>query len=542
MSSALTVSLGVAPATPDIVSGLKIACIGAGYVGGPTMVRRARRRRARVARRAFFPSLLRATVAPSAARAPPPRAPRARSPPLAPQAMIAAKCPDVTVTVCDLDAARIAAWQSAALPIYEPGLQPLVAAVLGRNLHFVAAPAEIEAALAAADVIFVSVNTPTKTYGVGAGAASDLKNVELAARGIAAAARGAAKVVVEKSTVPVRTGETLERILNANCGGGGARHTVLSNPEFLAEGTAVADLDAPSRVLIGGSCAGAAGARAVALLSALYARWVPRARILTASLWSSELSKLVANAMLAQRISSMNSISALCEATGADVDEVARAVGSDARIGGAFLKASVGFGGSCFQKDILNLVYLCRAEGLPEVAAYWEGVVTINAWQRGRFARAVVARLFNTVAGKRLALLGFAFKADTGDARESAAAHVAAALLQERAQLRVHDPQVARATMLEELAYSCGLSEAALPGMGALLSAHDDAYAAAEGAHAVLVLTEWRAFRALDWRRIFAAMAKPAFVFDGRNLLPHEELREIGFEVHAIGKPGEAGL
>jgi UDPglucose 6-dehydrogenase len=329
-------------------------------------------------------------------------------------------------------------------------------------------------------------------------------------------------------------------------------------------------------VLIGGE-ATPAGQRAIATLVSVYARWVVRARLLarprlrralprlaaprrtsplrpahcaaapfsaqpaeriiTTSLWSSELSKLVANAMLAQRISSMNSVSALCEVTGADVDEVARAVGSDARIGPAFLKASVGFGGSCFQKDILNLVYLCRSYGLEEVAAYWEQVVRLNDYQKGRFARAIVARLFNTITGKRIALLGFAFKKDTGDVRESAAAYVAKALLAERAQLAVFDPQVRRVAMLEELDYTCGVNEATQPGLGALLTTADDAYAACAGAHAVVVLTEWEAFRALDWRAIYASMTKPAFVFDGRNLLSHKDLRAIGFEVHSIGKP-----
>ena len=284
--------------------------------------------------------------------------------------------------------------------------------------------------------------------------------------------------------------------------------------------------------LIGGDSSRAGGARAVALLAALYARWVPAARIITTGLWSSELSKLVANAMLAQRISSMNSVAALCEATGADVDEVARAVGTDARIGPAFLKASVGFGGSCFQKDLLNLVYLCRSYGLEEVADYWQQVVRINDYQKSRFARAVVERLFNTVTGKRIALLGFAFKKDTGDVRESAAAYVAKALLEERAQLHVFDPQVRRTAMLEELDYTCGVNAATLPGLDALLASEGDAYAACAGAHAVVCLTEWDAFRALDWRRVFDGMAKPAFVFDGRNILAHDELRKIGFEVH----------
>ena len=464
-------------------------------------------------------------------------------------------------------------------------------------------------------------STPTKLFGAGAGAASDVRNVELAARQIAAAcaplspcggdssaAAGAGgapqssssssasfsaapalssapapvarrlKIVVEKSTVPVRTAETLRRVLNANSArDGGVAFAVLSNPEFLAEGTAVEDLAAPARVLIGAEET-PSGARAAATLAALYARWVPRERILLTNLWSSELSKLVANAFLAQRISSVNAISALCEASGADVDEVARAVGADPRIGPHFLKASVGFGGSCFKKDVLNLVYICRSYGLREPADYWLGVVDMNAWQIARFARNIVGRLFDSIAGKRVALLGFAFKKDTGDVRESAAAYVAALLLAERAELRAHDPKAAPAAMVAEtraaaevlgldldlgLCLGLGLERfdaagqpqpqpqppASAPapisaGAGApaspLFTAHGDAYAACEGAHAVVVLTEWPQFKALDWRRIHAACAKPAFVFDGRNLLDHAALRAIGFEVLGIGKPPPA--
>lgn len=469
------------------LEGLKICCLGAGYVGGPTM------------------------------------------------AMIAHKCPMVTVTVVDLWKERVDAWNSDELPIYEPGLDDLVKGTRGRNLFF---SQEVERIVAEADIIFVSVNTPTKTFGIGAGHASNVKNVELAARTIAKVAK-TAKIVVEKSTVPVKTGETLKRVLSS--AKGGLEHQVLSNPEFLAEGTAVRDLEAPSRVLIGGEVT-PAGARAVATLAAVYAQWVPRERIITTNLWSSELSKLVANAFLAQRISSINSISALCEATDADVDEVARAVGADDRIGPKFLKSSLGWGGSCFQKDILNLVYLCRSYGLTEVAEYWQGVVSMNDWQKQRFARTMVSRMFNTITGKRIALLGFAFKKDTGDARESAAAYVAKALLEERAELHVFDPKVKRVAMLEEMEYTCGVTEETLPGLGKLMLTDDSAYEACAGSHAVAVLTEWDMFKTLDWHRVFDSMVKPAFVFDGRNILDHRALRTIGFEVYAIGKPKRGEL
>jgi UDPglucose 6-dehydrogenase len=358
---------------------------------------------------------------------------------------------------------------------------------------------------------------------------------ELAARTIAAVSKSP-KIVVEKSTVPVKTGETLKRVLNANSSKSGIVHQVLSNPEFLAEGTAVKDLEAPSRVLIGGEMT-PAGQKAVATLASVYAGWVPRERIITTNLWSSELSKLVANAFLAQRISSINSISALCEVTEADVDEVAKAVGTDVRIGPAFLKASVGFGGSCFQKDILNLVYLCRSYGLKEVAEYWEGVVKLNDWQKERFARTMITRMFNTVTGKKITLLGFAFKKDTGDVRESAAAYVAKTLLGEQAQIHIYDPKVTRVSMLEELDYTCGVNETTAPGFSKLLHDQDDPYNACKDSHAVAIMTEWDMFRTLDWKRIYESMVKPAFVFDGRNILNHAALREIGFEVFAIGKP-----
>lgn len=453
---------------------MKICCIGAGYVGGPTM------------------------------------------------AMIAYKAHDITVTVVDLNEKRIAAWNSDELPVYEPGLDEIVKERRGKNLFF---STEVKPAIAAADIIFVSVNTPTKTYGVGAGRAADLRYIESVARTIAEVAT-TPKIIVEKSTIPVKTAETIQQIIKAN--GNGCACQVLSNPEFLAEGTAVADLLSPDRVLIGGERT-PEGDAAVETLVSVYARWVPRERIITTNLWSSELSKLVANAFLAQRISSINSISALCEATGADVDEVARAIGKDSRIGPKFLKASVGFGGSCFQKDILNLVYLCQKFGLPEVAAYWESVVGMNNWQKQRFAAKIVSTLFNTVAGKKIAVLGFAFKKDTNDTRETAAISVCSDLLAEQANVVVYDPKVSATQINNDV---LGAGQPASP----RLTTAADAYAACEGAHAVVVLTEWDEFKTLDFERIYAGMNKPAFLFDGRNILDLAKLTAIGFRASGIGK------
>jgi UDPglucose 6-dehydrogenase len=442
-------------------------------------------------------------------------------------AMIAARCPDITVTVVDVNAERIGAWNSDRLPIYEPGLDQVVRSTRNRNLFF---STDVDEGIRRAGMIFVSVNTPTKTYGIGAGSAADLKNVELCARRIAAVAQDD-KIVVEKSTLPVRTAESLKRVLHANASG--RRFEILSNPEFLAEGTAVADLEQPDRVLIGGETT-PSGAHAVEQLVDIYARWVPRERILTTNVWSSELSKLVSNALLAQRISSVNALSALCEATGADVDEVAAAAGRDSRIGPKFLKASVGFGGSCFQKDILNLVYLCRHYGLDEVADYWEQVVEINAWQKQRFVRRMIRTMFDNIAGKRIAVLGFAFKKDTDDTRESAAIDVCSALIAEQAELAIYDPKVEPDVILNELQRATGLERKDLEDR---VHCEPGPYQAAAAAHAIAVMTEWDEFKALDFERIYGGMHKPAFAFDGRNILPHGTMREIGFEVHAIGKP-----
>ncbi len=452
---------------------LSICCLGAGYVGGPTM------------------------------------------------AMIAAKCPDIRVTVCDPNEARIAAWNSDTLPVYEPGLQQVVESARGRNLFF---STDVKEAIRHSEIIFVSVGTPTKTFGVGAGRAADLKYIESAARMIAEVAEGS-KIIVEKSTIPVRTASAMLTILRSNSKNG--TFQVLSNPEFLAEGTAIEDLENPDRVLIGGEQT-PEGLAAIEKVASIYARWIPREKILTTNLWSSELSKLVANAFLAQRISSINSISALCEATGADVEEVARAIGHDSRIGPKFLKASVGFGGSCFQKDILNLSYLCEHFGLPEVAAYWQSVVSMNDWQKARFSGRMVSDLFNTVTGKHIGILGFAFKKDTNDTRETPAISVCRDLLSEGAKVYVYDPQVSEAQIRADV-----LGSEINPNLVVVKNALE----ACKGAHGVAVLTEWDEFKDLNFEKIHDEMLKPAFLFDGRNVLPHDKLRAMGFRVFAIGKP-----
>lgn len=461
----------------------KICCIGAGYVGGPTM------------------------------------------------AMIAAKCPKIKVTVVDLNEARIAQWNSADLPIYEPGLDEVVQGARGKNLFF---STDVEKNIEEADIIFISVNTPTKTEGLGKGRAANIKNCELCARTIAKVATSD-KIIVEKSTVPVRTAMAVQRVLDETAKPG-LNFQVLSNPEFLAEGTAVADLEAPSRVLIGGQQT-EAGLKAIATLVEVYANWVPSDKILTTNLWSSELSKLVANAFLAQRISSINSISALCEETSADVSEVAHAIGTDPRIGPKFLQASVGFGGSCFQKDILNLVYLCESFNLPEVAAYWQQVVSMNDWQKDRFSKNMIGKMFNTVTGKKITIMGFAFKKDTGDTRETAAAHIIKNLLEEHAMMEVYDPKVTEDDMFMELKYTHGITETTHPHLKKCVKLQPDIMKACEGSHALAIMTEWDEFKTLDYTTIYNSMTKPAFVFDGRNILDHAALREIGFDVDAIGKP-----
>ncbi|XP_036274265.1 UDP-glucose 6-dehydrogenase isoform X4 [Pipistrellus kuhlii] len=392
----------------------KICCIGAGYVGGPTC------------------------------------------------SVIAQMCPEIRVTVVDVNESRINAWNSPTLPIYEPGLKEVVEACRGKNLFF---STNIDDAIKEADLVFISV---------------------------------------------------------------------LSNPEFLAEGTAIKDLKNPDRVLIGGDET-PEGQRAVQALCAVYQHWVPKERILTTNTWSSELSKLAANAFLAQRISSINSISALCEATGADVEEVATAIGMDQRIGNKFLKASVGFGGSCFQKDVLNLVYLCEALNLPEVAHYWQQVIDINDYQRRRFASRIIDGLFNTVTDKKIAILGFAFKKDTGDTRESSSIYISKYLMDEGAHLHIYDPKVPREQIVVDLSHP-GVSED--DQVSQLVTISKDPYEACDGAHAVVICTEWDMFKELDYERIHKKMLKPAFIFDGRRVLDglHQELQTIGFQIETIGK------
>ena len=444
-------------------------------------------------------------------------------------AVIADRCPQVQVTVVDLNQARIDAWNDpdlSRLPVYEPGLDAVVGRARGRNLSFSTA---VEAAIADADMVFISVNTPTKTKGLGAGQASDLRWVEACARTVAKAAQGHT-IVVEKSTLPVRTAAVIKTILEAACDGEDQRtFSVLSNPEFLAEGTAIRDLEAPDRVLIGGD-----DSTSIDALAAIYAQWVPQQQILRTNLWSSELSKLTANAFLAQRISSINSIAAFCEASGADVREVARAIGTDSRIGPKFLNAGPGFGGSCFQKDILNLVYLCRHFGLPEVADYWESVVALNTWQQHRIARLVVQKLFGTVTGKRLAILGFAFKADTNDTREAPAIRICRDLLEEGAQLVIHDPKVKADQMARDLNQEPASQVDRLSGMGSWAEA-GSVEDAVMGADAVLILTEWQHYRDLNWQALAARMRKPAWVFDARAVADPAQIKAAGLSLWRVG-------
>lgn len=459
-----------------------ICCIGAGYVGGPTM------------------------------------------------SVLAYKCPDIKVTVVDLNENRINQWNDkdvTKIPIYEPGLSDVVAEARGRNLFF---STDVETAIKEADMIFISVNTPTKTYGSGKGMAADLKYIELAARQIAQLSTSD-KIIVEKSTLPVRTASAIKDILDNT--GNGVKFQILSNPEFLAEGTAVTDLLNPDRVLIGGDTSTAEGNEAIQTLVDIYGRWVGEKHILTTNVWSSELSKLTANAFLAQRVSSINAISEICEKTEADVNEVARAIGMDTRIGNKFLKASVGFGGSCFQKDILNLVYIAKSYGLDEVADYWEQVIIMNDHQKNRFSKNIVKTLYNTVSDKKIAFLGWAFKKDTNDTRESAAIYIADNLIDEQANIAVYDPKVEEHQIYFDLDY---LDTRKAEQNKQRVTSYQDPYQATDGAHAIAILTEWDEFKDYDWKKIYDNMLKPAFIFDGRNLLDKEKLEKIGFVYQGIGK------
>ena len=451
----------------------KICCIGAGYVGGPTM------------------------------------------------AMIAYKCENAIVQVVDLNEERIAAWNSDELPIFEPGLQEIVESRRGLNLFF---STSVNQNIQEADIIFISVNTPTKTFGVGKGRAADLRFIEACARQIASVCSGGKKIIVEKSTIPVKTAQSIKEILDSS--DSSTEFQVLSNPEFLAEGTAIEDLKDPDRVLIGGEQT-QDGLIAIEKLASIYAHWIGNDQIIRTNLWSSELSKLTANAFLAQRISSINSISALCEATGADVDEVANAIGKDSRIGSKFLKSSVGFGGSCFQKDILNLVYLCEHFGLPEVANYWHEVIKMNDYQKERFVHRMITSMFNTVSNKQIAILGFAFKKDTNDTRESPAIYICKYLLEEQARIHIYDPKVTRDSIYSVL----GIEQ-----NDPRVKVCQNAYDATNGAHAMSIMTEWDEFKELDFEKIYSTMLKPAFAFDGRNVLDSKKLNDIGFRIHSIGK------
>jgi UDPglucose 6-dehydrogenase len=444
-----------------------IACIGAGYVGGPTM------------------------------------------------AVIADRGPGISVTVIDLNEARIAAWNSEALPVFEPGLDGVVRRTRGRNLRFIS-QREGAAAVAAADAVFISVNTPTKTQGAGAGKASDLSYVEACARYIAEHATGHT-LVIEKSTMPVRAADSIKRILATSPHGG--TFDVLSNPEFLAEGTAIRDLERPDRVLIGGETP-----EAVEALAEVYARWVPDQAILRTGLWSAELSKLAANAFLAQRVSSINAVSALCELTGARVEEVAKVLGGDSRIGPKFLKASVGFGGSCFKKDLLSLVYLCEFYGLTEPAAYWQSVQDLNEWQKRRFAQMAAAHAKRH--GGVVAVLGLAFKKNTNDFREAPAIDICNHLLAEGVKLRLQDERV------DPAAFGAALVDEYRAGFAFLPKVED----AAQGADAILVLTEWDQYATLDWRKLSAGAAPGAMIFDGRAIVDEVRAGEAGFRTFVVGQ------
>jgi len=448
----------------------KILCIGAGYVGGITM------------------------------------------------AVIADKCPEYKVTLVDIDHEKIDKWNSDELPIYEPGLDEIVKRKRGKNLFF---EKDMQKAIKEADIIFVSVNTPTKSFGLGAGMAADLQFWEKTAREIREYSESD-KIIVEKSTLPVRTASAMERILSAN--DKSVHFEVISNPEFLAEGSAIKDLQDPDRILIGYKDT-PSGRKARDGIIEIYAHWVPKEKIITSNIWSSELSKLVANAFLAQRVSSINSITPLCEKTEADISEVAKAVGMDSRIGDKFLNPSVGFGGSCFKKDILNLVYICRYYGLTEVADYWEGVVKINEYQRERFVRNMIDAMFHTLANKKICLFGFAFKANTSDTRESSAIYVAKRLIEEKASLVITDPKALNNAKKD------------LKGIDQNVDYIEDPYEASKGCDAIAVITEWDIYKKLNYERIYNSMNKPAFIFDGRNILDHKELFDIGFNVYPIGKP-----
>ena len=460
-----------------------ICCIGAGYVGGPTM------------------------------------------------AVFAEHCKDLKIVVSDIDKERIKLWNNnnvSNLPIYEPGLGQIVLNTRDKNLFFTN---NIEESIRNADMIFISVNTPTKTKGVGAGKASDLRWVEASARQIAQYATGHT-IVVEKSTLPVRTAKTIQKILfnsqNNNKNESKKTFSVLSNPEFLSEGNAIADLENPERVLIGGE-----DTEAIDALAQIYKNWIPNDRIIRTNIWSSELSKLTANAFLAQRISSINAISAICELTGADVNQVSKAIGLDSRIGNKFLSPGPGFGGSCFQKDILNLVYLCEHYNLQEVARYWEQVLTINNWQKDRISSLIVNMLFGTVSNKKLAILGFAFKANTNDTRNSASIKICKDLIDEGATLSIYDPKVKKNQIMNDLGINpVDFYENDEKEIWINSESLDHAI---QDSHAIIILTEWSEFKEIKWDKFFKKMAKPAWIFDTRSIINVDLAKKAGFNVWQIG-------
>tara|TARA_A100001035_G_C27775738_1_gene498901 strand:+ start:995 stop:2407 length:1413 start_codon:yes stop_codon:yes gene_type:complete len=458
-----------------------ICCIGAGFVGGPTM------------------------------------------------SVIADKCPNLNINVVDKNSKRIELWNSTnldLLPIFETGLDKIIERCRGKNLTF---STEIKEKISSADMIFISVNTPTKTKGIGAGQASDLKWVEACAREVAMYATGHT-IVVEKSTLPVKTAEVIKTILKASKANSNKTFEVLSNPEFLAEGSAIKDLEEPDRVLIGGE-----SNDAIMALSNIYNNWVPRDKILHTNIWSSELSKLTANAFLAQRISSINSISAICESTGADVREVSRAIGLDSRIGSRFLNSGPGFGGSCFKKDILNLVYLSKFFGLEEVANFWEVVVKLNNWHQHRISKLIVNKLFGTVTNKKICILGFAFKAKTNDTRESAAITICKDLLDEGAILNIHDPKVNSMQISLDLGTENQIfqnKQENLEGRWQFFENINDIF---DETDAVVVLTEWDEYKNIDWRKVSQKMRKPSWIFDARSILNKNDIKNSDLNFWRIG-------
>ena len=441
-----------------------ICCIGAGYVGGPTM------------------------------------------------SVIALKCPHINVTVVDANPDKIKEWNGPvnSLPIYEPGLSDVVKEARGRNLFF---SDDIAGNIEKAEIIFMAVNTPTKTEGEGAGMKADLRNIEACARDIAKYSKND-KIVVEKSTLPVRTAEKIKEILYEKSTDN--HFEILSNPEFLAEGTAIQDLFKSDRVLIGGDDS-ESGQNAVKSLVDIYANWIPREKILTTNVWSSELAKLASNAMLAQRISSINSLSGLCEKTEANIDELSKAIGMDHRIGPNFLKASAGFGGSCFQKDILNLVYLCKFYGLDQEAEYWHQVIRINDNQKKRFAQKVIDYFKGDLTGVRIAILGWAFKANTNDSRESASIKVSEILYKSGASITIYDPMVQKRSILNDIENlwdtKVNLNDKRIKIV--------EKISETKKCDTFVILTEWDEFKLID-------VEESKIIFDGRNINQNKNKISIG--------------